>query len=124
MLDSAPDLVLDLGPCPWCGEEELEFSGNGLAAGRRPPSLCCERGAVAALLRHAAAMRATEEREREEVVKEYRALLQESRQAFGSQALLAVLDEVARSGVIGWRSAGAVRAALERREGTPSGTGR
>ena len=124
MLADAPELVLDLGPCPWCGEEELEFAGNGLAAGRRPPSLCCERGAVAALLRHAAAVRATAEKDREEVAEEYRALLQDATKKFGSQALLAVLDEVARAGVIGWRSAGAVRAALERREGTPSGTGR
>jgi hypothetical protein len=124
MLDNAPELALDLGPCPWCGEEELEYAGNGLAAGRRPPSLCCERGAVAALLRHAAAMRATAEREREEVAEEYRALLRDATRQFGSQALLAVLDEVARAGVIGWRSAGAVRAALERRGGTPSGAGR
>lgn len=111
----APELVLDLGPCPWCGEEEWCFSGNGLAAGRRPPSLCCERGAVAALLRHAAAVRATAGGEREELAAEYRELLREATGRFGAQALLAVLDEVARSGAIGWREARTVRASLERR---------
>lgn len=110
-----PELVLDWGACPWCGEEELEFSGNGLAAGRRPPSLCCERGAVAALLRHAAAVRATAETERPEVAAEYRQLLQDAVKRFGAQALLSVLDEVARTGVIGWREARTVRASLERR---------
>lgn len=115
VLADAPELVLDLGPCPWCGEEELEFAGNGLAAGRRPPSLCCERGAVAALLRHAAAVRATAEKEREEVAAEYRQLLQDAVERFSAQALLAVLDEVARTGVIGWREARTVRASLERR---------
>lgn len=108
-------LVLDWGACPWCGEEELEFAGNGLAAGRRPPSLCCERGAVAALLRHAAAVRATAEKGRGEVAAEYRQLLQDAVGRFSAQALLAVLDEVARTGVIGWREAGTVRASLERR---------
>lgn len=117
MSDDVPGLFLDLGPCPWCGEEEWCFSGNGLAAGRRPPSLCCERGAVAALLRHAAAVRATAGGGREELAAEYRELLRDAVKRFGAQALLAVLEEVVEAKVLGWQGAGMVRTSLERRGG-------
>ncbi len=70
---------------------------------------------MAALLRHAAAMRATAEREREEVAEEYRALLREATGRYGAQALLSVLEEVVRSGVIGWRAFRTVQGSLERR---------
>lgn len=40
-------IVVDLGVCPWCGGYELHVASNGRAAGRRPGTRCCLRGALA-----------------------------------------------------------------------------
>lgn len=49
-------MVLDLGACPWCGEYKVEVAQNGLAAGRKPPDMCCLTGTMAALGRIRAAI--------------------------------------------------------------------
>lgn len=69
-------LILDFGPCPWCGREEVKVAQNGMAALRHPPDACCVHGAIAAASRLRAALQGRlSPQERAEVEGELRKIM-------------------------------------------------
>jgi len=50
-------VVIDFGPCPWCGQYAIHVAKNERAVGRRPPVECCVPGALAEMARVQKALR-------------------------------------------------------------------